>query len=66
MVEGANALKSAFKGNLGHGAMKKYTTLMIEVIELENADILTLSGADALAEHDDETPAPIGWFTFKF
>ena len=42
--------------------MKQYKTPSVEVIELEKADIITLSGDDLFAVYDDKATMPGNWF----
>ena len=44
--------------------MKNYNTPVAEVVELQVADIITLSVPDANAANDDVVNAPRGWFNF--
>lgn len=42
--------------------MKKYETPNAEIVELNTADIITLSAPDSLAGNDDTAVAPDSWF----
>ena len=42
--------------------MKKYNTPFAEIVELNTADIITLSAPDEMAGNDDTAVAPDSWF----
>ena len=42
--------------------MKQYTKPFAEIILLQGADVLTLSGEDDFVQYDDEGHAHQGWF----
>ena len=42
--------------------MKKYNTPEAQILELNIADVITISSPDDLAEFDDTVVAPNTWF----
>ena len=42
--------------------MKFYNTPVIEIVEFNVADVITISAPDDLADYDDTVSAPGTWF----
>ena len=42
--------------------MKKYNAPEVQILELDIADVITLSAPDVLADFDDTVSAPGTWF----